>query len=278
MRRFTPVLVMTMACAGGSDQSVDSSAAAAVPQEVKIAAQDFVFEAPDTISAGMTTFRLTSTGEPHHVQLVQILEGKTYEDLVAAMREMKPGVVPPAWMRMVAGPQPPQGTEETNVTLSLDAGTYALVCFIEGPDRVPHLAKGMMQSLTVVPGSGPSAPAPNADVTVAITDYTWTFTPELTTGRHTLKFENHATQPHEAVVVRLLEGKATDDVMKWAETFAGAPPFTWGPGVSNFSPGAPVFVTGDFTPGDYLLLCFYPDAKDGKPHVMHGMMKPVKIA
>jgi hypothetical protein len=31
-------------------------------------------------------------------------------------------------------------------------------------------------------------------------------------------------------------------------------------------------ITMDLTPGEYGLICFAPDAKDGKPHFTHGMM------
>jgi hypothetical protein len=34
----------------------------------------------------------------------------------------------------------------------------------------------------------------------------------------------------------------------------------------------------DLTPGNYALLCFIPDAKDGKPHIMHGMMKDFTVS
>ena len=33
----------------------------------------------------------------------------------------------------------------------------------------------------------------------------------------------------------------------------------------------------DLTPGEYGLLCFYPDAKDGKEHVQHGMLKQISV-
>jgi uncharacterized cupredoxin-like copper-binding protein len=36
--------------------------------------------------------------------------------------------------------------------------------------------------------------------------------------------------------------------------------------------------TSDFTPGEYGLFCFVPDAKDGKPHLMHGMLKQITVA
>jgi len=32
-----------------------------------------------------------------------------------------------------------------------------------------------------------------------------------------------------------------------------------------------------FTAGDYALLCFVPDAKDGKPHLAHGMVKQFSV-
>lgn len=32
------------------------------------------------------------------------------------------------------------------------------------------------------------------------------------------------------------------------------------------------------TPGDYGLICFVPDAKDGKPHLVHGMVKTIKVS
>jgi len=38
-----------------------------------------------------------------------------------------------------------------------------------------------------------------------------------------------------------------------------------------------MFITATFTPGTYVLLCFIPDAKDGKPHSSHGMAKEIKV-
>jgi hypothetical protein len=37
------------------------------------------------------------------------------------------------------------------------------------------------------------------------------------------------------------------------------------------------FVEVDLTPGEYGFLCFVPDAKDGQPHVAHGMMQQFTI-
>ncbi len=42
--------------------------------------------------------------------------------------------------------------------------------------------------------------------------------------------------------------------------------------------GSTAYITADFTPGDYALICFLPDAKDGKPHFTHGMIQQVHIS
>ena len=35
--------------------------------------------------------------------------------------------------------------------------------------------------------------------------------------------------------------------------------------------------SADLTAGEYALMCFVPDSKDGKPHFAHGMMKTIKV-
>jgi hypothetical protein len=43
-------------------------------------------------------------------------------------------------------------------------------------------------------------------------------------------------------------------------------------------PGAHAFVDLDLEPGEYGLICFLPDMKDGKPHFHHGMVKKITVA
>ena len=38
-----------------------------------------------------------------------------------------------------------------------------------------------------------------------------------------------------------------------------------------------MFVTADLKPGKYVLLCFIPDARDGRPHSAHGMAKEITV-
>ena len=41
--------------------------------------------------------------------------------------------------------------------------------------------------------------------------------------------------------------------------------------------GAVVYLPVDLESGEYGILCFLPDAKDGKPHVAHGMLRQISV-
>ncbi|MEO7520509.1 MAG: hypothetical protein ABIW79_01705 [Gemmatimonas sp.] len=274
------------ACSAVDKAPADSAAAATAPAApapvtpvvYTITARDFAYEAPDTISAGMVTLRLVNQGpELHHVQMVRLDDGKTYADLVEGLKTMKPDSPPPPWMRDVAGPNAPVPGGEQSITQELAAGNYALLCFIPGPDHVPHVMKGMMKSLTVVPATGETAAAPAADITVKMADYAWQVTPEITAGRHVIRMENDAAQSHEMFIAQLSPGKTAADFVKWTGDQKGPPPGKPIGGISGMSKGAVVYLPVDLAPGEYGLYCFLPDAKDGKMHIEHGMVKQITV-
>ena len=47
--------------------------------------------------------------------------------------------------------------------------------------------------------------------------------------------------------------------------------------VTGISKGEFNIFTMDFEPGRYALLCFVPDAGDGMPHFMHGMVQEFTV-
>jgi hypothetical protein len=57
----------------------------------------------------------------------------------------------------------------------------------------------------------------------------------------------------------------------------GPPPLDALGGIASDMPGMTQYFTADLTPGNYVLLCFVPDAKDGKAHMEHGMVKEFKV-
>lgn len=276
------VSVMLAGCAKPDAQPADTTAksaaaASATPNMVTFTAKEFSFEGPDSIPAGLTMFHLMDAGqELHHVQLIKLEQGKTFADYQAALKDMGSGP-PPAWAVPYGGVNPPAPGGTTTAMQVLEPGNYAVVCFVESADHVPHIAKGMLRSLTVTPSSNPTT-EPNADVTLTLSDYTFTLSKPLVAGKQMIKVENAATQPHEVVLVQLAPGKTIEDVGKWVFDMKGPPPGKPIGGIPAFVKGKNSFFEADLTPGEYGMICFVPDATDGKPHVQHGMTTQFKIS
>ena len=264
------------AAEAGAPDAAAASPASAAPAAVTITTRDYSFDAPAELPAGLTTFRLVNRGPGlHHVQLVKLGEGKTFDDFMAAL---KAGGPPPKWVTMEGGPNPAELGDTASTTLTLEPGNYAMLCFIPDPDGVPHVAKGMVKPLTVTGGGGTAAAEPEAEVVMKLVDYDFELSKPLTAGRYTIRIENAGPQEHEVAIVKLEAGKEPMDLARWGEKQVGKPPATFHGGVSGIMPGDTAFVEVDLTPGEYGLICFVPDHKDGKGHYHHGMAKKVTVS
>jgi len=265
---------------GDADQSAATDSASehaghATPNVVTVVANDFAFEAPAEIPAGLTKFVLKGQGKAiHHATIAKLEDGKTVADLMAAFKNPGP---PPSWVTFVGGPNVPNPGEEANATLELTPGNYALICFVDIPDKVPHFAKGMFHGFTVTP-SATNAMAPSADIQLELKDYEFNFDKPLTAGRHTIKVTNSAAQDHEIELIRLEPGKTIADMEKWLGRMEGPAPGDAVGGIASMKPGMTNYLEVDLAPGDYVAICFVPDAKDGKPHFAHGMVKQFKVS
>lgn len=274
-RTVALLLVGLAACSGGEE----APPAAAAPTEVHFTASDFAFQGPSTIESGMVTFTLTSNGPNwHHLQLVKIPDGMTFDFFVQQLAQAQPGQPLPAWFVEAGGVNPPPTGGSASATLMVEPGEYAVMCVVDTPDHVPHFAKGMIQPLTVTAASGAPAAMPPADMMLNLVDYAFSFSTPPTAGSHVIHVMNGGGQAHEVAFFKLEPGKTMDDVMAFAQTYAGDPPMVPHGGVPAIRPGEDADVYVDFTPGDWVALCFLPDATDGAPHVVHGMMLPFTIS
>lgn len=258
---------------GAADSAGPASAGAGV---VTVTASDFSFDAPAEVPAGLTTFRLVSQGPSlHHIQLVRLEEGKTTDDFMAAL---KAGGPPPNWAIPAGGPNPPETGDTTVTTLPLEEGNYAMVCFIPSADGVPHLMKGMVRPLRVTAAPAAATSEPATDLVMKLNDYGFDVSGPLTAGRHVVRVENDGPQPHEVAIVRLEPGKSPEDFANWAEKPVGPNPGKMAGGISGIMPGTKAWIEVNLEPGEYALLCFFPDGKDGKAHFLHGMAKRVTVS
>jgi len=249
--------------------------AAAAP--ITVTATDFKLDLPDTLPAGAVTLQLVNHGkEVHQAQVVRLDGGKSLADFQAAMKHEGP---PPPWVRFVGGPNGIAPGQEATSTVALTPGNYVVICFIPSTDGVPHAMKGMLRPLTVTSAAATAGELPAAGDTVRLADYKFESSRPLTAGHHVILVENAAQQPHELVLLQLAPGKTSADFGRWATTggMKGPPPAMPMGGVGVIDPGATGTFPADLAPGSYGLICFVPDAKDGKPHLMHGMVKDFKV-
>lgn len=240
--------------------------------QVTVVATDYSFRMPDTLPAGPTKFQLVNQGhELHHLFLVRLTNGHTVSDLAAAMTNPGPF---PSWAVEEGGPNGADPATTSFATIvNLEEGRYAAVCIIPGRDGVPHLMKGMVHELVVRPSAKEARAEPKPSGVISLVDYGFQPSTALTAGRHVLLVKNDGKQTHELEIAKLLPGKTPADLARWADKMAGPPPAQFLGGVSPIAAGHSNEIAVDFAPGRYVFLCFVPDAKDGKPHVAHGMVR-----
>jgi uncharacterized cupredoxin-like copper-binding protein len=205
--------------------------------------------------------------------IVKLGARKTVDDLRAALANPGP---PPSWVKFLGGPNASDPGVEANATVMMEPGNYALVCFVDlgGP---PHFAKGMVRALTVVPGKS-TASKPKADLTVTLVDYGFKLSSPIRAGTRTLRVHNAAKLDHELELVQLAPGKTLGDLMAWLSKMEGPPPGKALGGIAGMSPGVADYFTANFSSGSkYVLICFIPDARDGKPHFAHGMVQQITV-
>ena len=267
--------VMRESDQASTTDSASEHAGHAMPNVVTVVANDYKFEAPAEIPAGLTKFVLKGAGQQiHHATIARLDDGKTVADLQAAFKTPGP---PPSWVTFVGGPNVPDPGAEANATVDLAPGNYALICFVDTPDKVPHFAKGMVHGFTVT-GTPANAMAPTADVNLVLNDYAFNFDKPLAAGRHTIKVTNPAAQDHEIQLIQLDSGKTLSDMQQWIAKMSGPAPGRAVGGIASMKPGTTNYFEVDLTPGEYVTICFIPDKGDGKPHYEHGMVRQFRVS
>jgi plastocyanin len=250
------------------------------PQTLAITAGDFVFDIDGDLKPGATRIEFTNDGQyDHHVQLISIAGDHTVEEALQAI-EAGP---PPEWLGAhggVGGLSP----GETAVTYEdLPAGHYALLCFFEEPDGVPHFAKGMQLEFDIE-GDTVEADLPDTDLTVTAVDagdgssYSFEAPDTVEAGETNIRFQNNGSELHEMNIIRLPDGTTMDqlgELLGSEETPEGVVGIGGAQGVVPGDGSQTVAV--DFEAGgSYLLLCGIPNA-EGVPHLERGMVHLITV-
>lgn len=262
--------------------------------DLSITAVDFAFEMPATVEAGWTHVIMDNQGMmDHHAMFLRPNEGSTIEDVQAALEAGDFGAIF-ATAASAGGPNVGPGLQ-ASVAMNLEVGQYLLICAIPNEEGIPHFALGMQAVLEVTEGTADGAP-PEADATVNLVEMAFEGLPtDPTEGTHVWEVANTGTQLHEVVILQLAEGLTSDQAIQIfsepppsaspvaspivdqtvaspeAELPAG-PPFVAIGGVAPLSPGETNYAVLDLAAGDYIAICFVPDAETGVPHFAMGMI------
>ena len=262
--------------------------------DLSITAVEYAFEMPATAEAGLTHVLFDNQGMmEHHAMFLRPHEGSTIEDVQAALEGGDFGALFATAMS-AGGPNVGPG-HQASVAMNLEVGQYLVVCVIPNEEGIPHFALGMQAVLEVTEGAADSTP-PEADATVNLVEMTFEGLPtDATAGTHVWEVANTGTQLHEIVVLQLAEGVTIDQAIQIfsepppsaspvaspivdqtvASPAAGAPagpPFVSIGGVAPLSPGETNYAVLDLAAGDYIAICFVPDAETGAPHFAMGMI------
>ena len=259
-----------------------SAASVALPgRVVDVAAGEFFFQSPDSIPAGLTTFRLRQIGLVHQrviaggaardslaahpddqtrgfhmLWLVRLESGKTATDLYRAALA---GERTTDWARHLGGPgfALPPGT--SNATLLLEPGNYVIVCHVGSAreDRKRyHFLNGMFRALTVLPNTAPAAAMPAPDVVIRVSETgALQYSAPIVAGRRVLRIENAGPRSFEFSVRRVASGRTTADALAWRPADSPRTPPPWEPigGLSDVPSGGSLVTTITFQPGDHFV-------------------------
>ncbi len=247
-------------------------------QEITVDAADYSFTAPETVTAGWVRVILTNSGnEPHHVQFLLLNDGVTVEQFEETLKQGDGPALGLTTEVGGVGAVHPGGT--ASAIIKLPEGEYVILCLIPSPsDGAAHHAKGMIKPMTVEAGTE-TASEPQADLTVNLKDFSFDMPDSLPVGKTTIKVTNEGPEPHELNILKLEDGKTTEDVMAFLSGMTdGPPPFAPVGGANGIDVGLTEYAELDLTEGTYVAICNIHSPKaEGNQHFTLGMIKKFTV-
>jgi hypothetical protein len=202
----------------------------------------------------------------------RVHDGTTVDDVEAGIREVNQAFDAPSLTKFlpladVIGGSSVAGGAQQLVYLDFQPGTYVL--------QVNASETGENATMvTVTVNDGPAAEPPAADLELHYADFSYDFPDVIKAGPQVWHIQNVGSQPHFAVLFKLLPGKTADDAM--AAIASGddntPPPFEPGGSLEALTAGQSYYLPVDLAPGNYVAMCFMPDLATGVPHAMEGMV------
>jgi len=138
---------------------------------------------------------------------------------------------------------------------------------------------GSVTSGTTTASGSATAGAAGQTLVIEASEYAFKTMGSLPAGVTTVQMKNLGKENHETQIVRLNDGITPEQFLAAVQAAGnGEPPpiFTYEGGPAEIVPGKTSEIALDLQVGQYMLLCFV-SAPDGQPHVMKGMVLPIKV-
>ncbi len=140
--------------AGGGDDTEQTSPPddGAATGDTTFTAVDFGFQGPETLPAGQVQLTLENEGkEPHMLALVQLLQGKTIDDVTAFIKKEGVSGKPPSWAKQAGGIGVVKPGDSKDGGANLKPGNYVAICFVTSKknNNKSHAELGMVYPITV---------------------------------------------------------------------------------------------------------------------------------
>lgn len=232
---------------------------------------------PDTLQTGLVDITLTNQGtQPHQAQLERLNNGVTQAQVLAAFKK-GPGAFLPL-LSSYGGANTVNPGQSQEVILTIAQGQYIILCFVSGPDHIPHVIKGMYKFFTVTgPSNDSQVSQPQVNGQVMLRDFSIVLPASIPADSMMLQVTNQGSQPHEMDLLKLMPGKTVKDALAFLQKPAGSPPFEDAGGMGALNPGMSGWVKLNLMSGNYVALCFVPDRTTGTPHFALGMITSFSV-
>jgi hypothetical protein len=269
------VLLAGALTGGTAHAAVDSSSSSGLVAVSITAAHNVTL--PTTIQPGVNQFRVTTEAKSSAFQLAQLADGYTLDQAIAdidagldkgkikALKRFEANVTLFGGVNILNG-------KVGKVTVDLAPGTYYAT-------DIERNRPSAFTAFTVT-GADTGATMPEGSTIRAVKDASWAKNPKSIARRGMLTFENFSSSNHFVGLVKLRRGKTVGDFGDWLMEESGPPPVDFGKSFDSnvVSPGQTVAMNYRLPRGNYVLVCFWPDADmGGMPHAFMGMYRGIKV-
>lgn len=188
--------------------------------ELRITETDYAFAVEGTPTAGTLSITVANQGsEMHEIAMGKLVAGKSVDDVRSALEtageddDALAGILEEdTALDDLGGLQQP-GTGYTITGSGIEAGDYALLCFLPDAEGQPHFSLGMLAPLTIAEGE--ATDAPEASATYTATDDELEGPETLPAGETTIELINDSSINRELVLVKVKDGKTVQDADAW---------------------------------------------------------------